>query len=75
MQVRRTRHTGHGLRNKYKLISDLLWTPSYERANTEQPSKTYIQQLCVNVALNEDLLGTMDESGGGRGSGRSTKAV
>ena len=47
IQVRRTRHAEHCWRSKDKLISDLLlWTPTYGRAKTGRPARTYIQQLC-----------------------------
>ena len=79
IQVRRTRHVGHCWRSKDKLISDiLLWTPSYGRAKAEQPTRTYIQQLCANTGYSlEDLLGAMDnrDEWPERGSGRSVLAV
>ena len=46
IQIRLTRHTGHCLRSRDELISDvLLWTPTYGRAKAGQPARTYIQQL------------------------------
>ena len=45
IQVRRTRHAGHGWRSRNELISDgLLWTPTYGRAKGGRPARTYIQQ-------------------------------
>ena len=47
IQIRRTRHAGHGWRSRDELISDvLLWTPSHGRAKAGWPARTYIQQLC-----------------------------
>ena len=38
IQVRRTRHVGHGWRSGDELISDvLLWIPSYSRAKAGRP--------------------------------------
>ena len=58
IQIRRTRHAGHGWRSKDELISDVLrWTPSYGRA-----TRTYIQQLCVDTGCSlDDLPGAMDD--------------
>ena len=62
IQVRRTRHTGHCLRSKDELISDvLLWTPTYGRAKAGRPARTYIQQLCEDTGCNpEDLSEAMN---------------
>ena len=50
IQVRWTRQTGHCLRSRDKLISDvLLWTPTYGRAKAGQPARTYIHT--AHVAL------------------------
>ena len=47
IQARRTRHAGQCWRSRDELISDvLLWTPTYGRAKTGRPDRTYIQQLC-----------------------------
>ena len=61
-KVRRTRHVGHRWRSGDQLISDiLLWAPSYGRAKTGRPAKTYTQQLCVDTGCSlEDLPGAMD---------------
>ena len=63
IQVRRTRHTGHGWRSKDELISDvLLWTPTYGRAKAGRPAQTYIQQLCENTGCSpEDLPEAMND--------------
>ena len=57
IKVRWTRHAGHCWRSRDELISDvLLWTPSHGRAKAEQPVRTYIQQLCVDMGCSpEDL--------------------
>ena len=50
IQVSRTRHAGHCLRSRDKLISDvLLWTPTHGRAKAGRPARTYIQQLCEDT--------------------------
>ena len=63
IQVWRTRHAGHCWRSRDKLISDvLLWTPTYSRAKAGQPARTYIQQLCEDMACNpEDLPEAMND--------------
>ena len=49
-QVRRTRHAGHGWRNKDKLIGDFLWwTPTHGRASVSQPARTYWLLLSPDV--------------------------
>ena len=56
IQVRRTKHCW---RSRDELISDvLLWTPTYGRAKTGRPARTYIQQLCEDTGCSpEDLRG------------------
>ena len=50
IKVRRIRHAGDCWKSGVKLISDvLLWTPSYGRAKTGRPSRTYIQLLCEDT--------------------------
>ena len=50
IQVRRTRHAGYCWRSKDELISYiLLWTPSHGRATARQPTRTYIQLLCIDT--------------------------
>ena len=74
IQVRRTGYLGHCWRSRVELISDVLqWTPSYGRAKTGQPARTYIQQLSVDTGCSiGDILEAMDDKeGGGRGSWRS----
>ena len=46
-----------------ELISDvLLWAPSYGRAKTGRPARTYIQQLCENTGCcSEDLPEAMND--------------
>ena len=63
IQVRRTRHAVHCWRSKDELISDvLLWTPTYGRAKTGRPARTYIQQLCEDTGCNsEDLPEAMND--------------
>ena len=42
IQVRRTRHAGHCWRSRDELRSDeLLWIPTYGRANAGWPTRTY----------------------------------
>ena len=62
IQVRRTRHAGHCWRNRDKLKSDvLLWTPTYGRAKSGRPARTYIQQLCEDMGCSpEDLPEAMN---------------
>ena len=76
IQVRLTRHGGHGWRSKDELISDiLLWTPSHGRAKAERPAKTYIQQLCAYTGCwLEDLSGAMDDRDGWREMVREIRA-
>ena len=61
------RRTGHCWRSRYELISDvLLWTPSHGRAKAWRPTRTYIQQLCVDTGCSpEDLPEVMNDRGGG----------
>ena len=75
IQVRRTKRAEHCWRNKDELISDiLLWTPSHERAKAERPTRTYIQQLYVDIEYSLEDFQTV-ERGGERGSGRSVLAA
>ena len=57
IQVRRTRHTGHHRRSRDELISDVLqWTPTYGRAKSGRPARSYIQQLYEDTGCRpEDL--------------------
>ena len=63
IQVRRTRHAGHGWGSKDELISDvLLWTPAYSQAKAGRPARTYIQQLCEDTGCSsEDLPEAMND--------------
>ena len=63
IQVRRTRHAGHCWRSRDELISDvLLWNPTYGRAKTGRPARTYIQQLCEDTGCSpEDLQEAMND--------------
>ena len=63
IQVRRTRHAGHCLRSRDELISDLLlWTPTYGRAKTGRPARTYIQKLYEDTGcIPEDLPEAMND--------------
>ena len=63
IQLRRTRHAGHCCRTRDEFISDvLLWTPTYGRAKTGRPARTYIQQLCVDTGCSpEDLPKAMND--------------
>ena len=63
IQVRRTRLEGHCWRSRDELISDvLLWTPTYGRAKTGWPARTYIQQLCEDTGCSpEDLPKAMND--------------
>ena len=62
IKVRRTRHARHSWRSKDELISDILpWTPSYIRAKTRWPARTYIKPLCADTGYSlEDLLENRD---------------
>ena len=63
IQVRRARHAGHYWRSREELISDvLLWTPTYGRAKTGRPARTYIQQLCEDTGCSpKDLPEAMND--------------
>ena len=63
IQIRRTRHAGHCWRSRDELISDaLLWTPTYGRAKSGWPARTYIQQLCEDSGCSpEDLPEAMND--------------
>ena len=63
IQIRRTRHAGHGWRSKGELISDVpLWTPACGRAKAGRPARTYIQQLCEDTGCSpEDLPEAMND--------------
>ena len=63
IQIRQTRHAGHCWRSKDKLISDLFpWTPSHKRTSVGRPTRTYLQQLCTDIACSlEDLPEVMDD--------------
>ena len=63
LQVIRTTHAGHCWRIRDALISDvLLWTPTYGRAKTGWPARTYIQQLCEDTECRpEDLPEAMND--------------
>ena len=57
IQIRRTRHVGYYWRSRDELISDvLLWTPTYGRAKTGRPTRTYIQQLWEDTGCNLEHL-------------------
>ena len=76
IQVRQTRHAGLCWRCRDELIRDLLlWTPIYGRAKAGRPARTYIQQLCEEVALkNSQRRWTIGRSGV-RGLGISVLAA
>ena len=63
IQVRRTGHAGHCWKSRDELISDvLLWTPTYGRAKSGRPARTYIQQLCEDTGCSpEDLPEAMND--------------
>ena len=63
IQVWRNRHAGHCWRSRDELISDvLLWIPSYGRAKSGRPARTYIQQLCEDTGCSpEDLPEAMND--------------
>ena len=63
IQVRRTRHAGHGWRSRDELIRDvLLWIPTHGRAKAGRPARTYIQQLCEDTGCcPEDLPRAMND--------------
>ena len=64
IQVRRNRHAGHCWRIRDELISDvLLWTPTYGRAKTGRPTRTYVQQLYEDTGcIPEDLPEAMNDN-------------
>ena len=61
--IRRTRHAGHYWRCRDEPISDvLLWTPTYGRAKSGWPARTYIQQLCEDTRCSlKDLPEAMND--------------
>ena len=62
IQVWWTRHARYCWRSKDKLKSDiLLWTPSHGWASVGKPSRTYLQELCMDTGCSlEDLPEAMD---------------
>ena len=57
IQVRRTRHAGHGWRSRDEHISVVLrWTPTYARAKAGRPARIYIQQLCEDTGCSPEQL-------------------
>ena len=66
IQFRRTRHAGHCWRSRDELMSDvLLWTLSHRRAKAGRPTRTYIQQLCIDMWCSpKDLPEAMDDREG-----------
>ena len=78
IQARRTRHAGQCWRSRDELISDvLLWTPTYGRAKSGRPARTYVQQLCEDTGCSPDeMLEAMnDRESGKRGSWISVLAA
>ena len=72
MKIRRTRYAGHCWRSRDEFISDvLLLTPSHGRAKAGRPARTYVQQLCEDVALKTYRKQWTIGKGGERGSGIS----
>ena len=63
IQVKQTRYAGHCWRSRDELISDiLLWTPTYGRAKSGRPARTYIKQLCEDTGCSpEDLPEAMND--------------
>ena len=63
IQIRQTKHAGHCRRNKDGLIIDFRqWTPSNGRASVGRPTRTYLQELCMDTeCCLEDLSETMDD--------------
>ena len=63
IQIRQIRHVGHCWRSKDELMRDvLLWMPSREQAWVGWPTKTYLQQLCMDTGCSlEDLSGAMND--------------
>ena len=76
IQIRRTRHAVHCWRSKDELIKDiLLWTPSHGWSKAGRPTKTYVQQFCVDTRCNlEDLPEAMDDREGWRERVRDIRA-
>ena len=52
----------------------ILWTPTYGRAKTGRPARTYIQQLCEDTGCSPEDLPEIGRSGE-RGSGISVLAA
>ena len=63
IKVRRTRHVGHGWRNRDEIISDvLLWTPHILPSKGGRPARKYKQWLCENTGCSpEDLSEAMKD--------------
>ena len=50
IQIQRTKHTEHYRRSKNELLGNVLqWTPTHGRTDVEWPTKTYLQQLCIDT--------------------------
>ena len=63
IQIRQIKHKGHCWRSEDKLISDiLLWTLSRGHASVGWPTRTYQQQLCMDIGCRlEDLPRVIDD--------------
>ena len=59
IQIRRTKYVGHSWKSKNELISDIfLWTPSHGRPSVGWPTRTYLQQFCMDTGCSlENLQG------------------
>ena len=57
IQVRQAKHAGHWWRRKNELLSDtFLWTTTHGHTSDDQPTKTYIHQLSIDIGCHlEDL--------------------
>ena len=77
IQIRQTRHAGHCWRSRDKLISDvLLWTPTYGRAKTGRPARTFSSYVRIqDVALKTYQRWWMIGRSGERGSEISVQAA
>ena len=67
IKIRRTGYAGHCWRSKDELKSDVLWwTPSYSRAKTGRPARTFIKQSANTGSSHEDHLEARTIGRGGK---------
>lgn len=75
IQERRLQFSGHCMRSKSEVISDvLLWEPSHGKRSRGRPAKTYIDQLVEDTGLErEDLQKAMEDRTTWKGVIRSVR--